>query len=164
MSALASGACHVATTTGARPTDAGSWGWRENEQYQWEAKGPRVGWLDDSALYLEPDAAYKAAHSMAVQGSGIEVGPTTIWKRLRETRALVVVGEARETLKVLRTIEGARRSVIALQRDACNTPLIETPDQPDQPDLWVGSGPKRRWDRVLGSGKPDQPDHNPISN
>lgn len=108
--ALTSGSAHVATAEGRRPENAGVWGWRENEMGQWEPKSMRIGWLDGDDLCLEPEAAYKAAQSMATDGSGIGVRQTTLWKRLNERGDLTATDKKRETLKVRRTIEGVKRA------------------------------------------------------
>ena len=108
--ALGSGSAHVATTEGICPEHAATYGWRNDATRGWEAKGPRVGWIDDETLYLEPDAAYKAAQSMATDGSEIAVSATTLWKRMDEAGYLGPRELSRQTLKVRRTIEGGRRA------------------------------------------------------
>jgi hypothetical protein len=43
-----------------------------NERTDWQAQGARVGWIDGAVdLYLDRDAAYRAAQSMAADGVGI---------------------------------------------------------------------------------------------
>ncbi|MFI5351356.1 MAG: hypothetical protein ACHQZS_00190 [Candidatus Binatales bacterium] len=163
-SALASGSAHVVTTEGGRPEHPGNWGWRENDLGGWEPKQMKIGWLDAEGLYLEPDAAYKAAHLMASGSSGIEVGQTALWKRLRDAGLLGPREASRETLKVRKMIDGERRSVIHLRRDAVGEVSVLLPDQPDQTDHVAAPAPNRsRW-QVLRSGKSDQTDHKLTTN
>ena len=162
--ALASGSAHVATTEGSRPVRAGPLGWRENGMNVWEAKGPRIGWIDDEGLYLEPDAAYKAAASMVAGDGGITIGATALWKRLNEARYLATIDETRQTLKVRRLIEGERRSVIHMFRAAYHGGPCEKPDQPDQPDHKQRATPGVGFWRCFWSGFEGSERKNPTTN
>lgn len=150
-SALASGGAHLQTVKGGTPERANRWGWRENGSGAWEAKGPCVGWICPEAIYLDPDAAYKAAQSMAAGDNRIEVGPVTLWKRLHEAGLLEIIDDARETLKPRRVVCGAKRSVIVLRKDA----LVQEPpnyvELPDTSDLQEKRGrPMGIWRRYMG--------------
>ncbi len=130
---------------GTRPHDRGAqsfwsdrWGWSYHRG-QWEPRGPLVGWLDADAgaLFLEPDAAYKAAAEMVPDGAGLP-SSRTLWKRVAEGGWLRRE-ESRETLKVRVTVAGQRRAVICLRKDALERASVELPDQPDQPDQHAGT-------------------------
>src|SRR4029077_18046961 len=92
-SAIGSGAAHIADRGGGAPEGLEqACGWRlvrigagVNERTDWQAQGARVGWIDGAVdLYLDRDAACRAAQSMAADGIGIEVSATTLSRRLRD--------------------------------------------------------------------------------
>ena len=90
----------------------------------------RIGWLDGDDLYLEPDAALSAAQRLARDaGDALVVTPRTLHRRLRERGYLASTDVKRETLKVRRTLEGARRDVLHLRAGSV---MRGKPDQPDQ--------------------------------
>jgi hypothetical protein len=135
--ALASGRCHVAGPDGAAPAAPAAWGWREVEigtgqfpKKQWQSQGRRVGWVDGSDLFLEPEAAYAEAQRLAgEQGDSLTVSASTLRRRLNEHGLLASTDAAREVLTIRRTLEGRRREVIHLQAASL---LRREPDQPDQ--------------------------------
>ena len=106
--AIASGRAHVAGVEGGVPAIGATledrvlnpigmaWGWRSDRAGLWEPQGQRVGWLDGDNLYLEPNASYAVAQTLARdQADGLPVGPRTMWKRLREERLLFIENEKR---------------------------------------------------------------------
>ena len=109
--AIVSGRAHLAATNGGRPDDAEAWGWRGGE-----VQGDCVGWLDGNDLYLQPDAAYRIAQTMASNGEGLTISAQVLWKRLNEAGLLASVDEKRQTNKIRRTINGKAESVIHLSR------------------------------------------------
>lgn len=133
-SAIASGEAHVASPTGGEPENPSAWGWREREigasgfeRQVWEPKGARIGWTDDTGLYLEPDAAYRCAVRM-VGDAGLGVGAVTLGKRLNERGFLKAHDGSRDTLKVRKTLEGRVHSVLHL--DASALSCGENPTNP----------------------------------
>ena len=126
--ALASGTAHLAGRDGGCPDSPGAWGWRENPSSQgplrssvWEPHGQRVGWVDGEAVYLMPDAAYRAVQAMSTSGGeGIHLSPTTLWRRLRERDALAACEANKRTLTVRRTLEGRNRPVLFLRPGLLN--------------------------------------------
>jgi len=150
--ALASGAAHAATAENTRPDNPDTWGWRANDNGVYEPKGPRIAWLPEEGVYLEPEAAYKAAAAMAADGVGLPVAPTTLWKRLSERGWLATVDERRETLKVRKQIGRERRAVIHLRHVQIVLGSPEIPDQPDQPDHKGAGGAMVGFWRRLWSG------------
>ena len=119
-SALSSGRAHVAAPDGERPLDAETaWGWRRDAYATWEPKGERVGWVDGEDLYLLPDAAYAAVQRLGQEiGDRIALTPPVLRKRLKERGILLTCETQRRMLTVRRTLEGQRREVLHLHRDA----------------------------------------------
>lgn len=120
-SAIASGRAHVASEDGTEPEAPRSWGWRERTvgtgdyvRDEWQPLGNQVGWLSEGQLYLEPDAAYKAAQGAATV-EGLSVQPRTLWKRLKEKGLLVRTDEKRKRNVVRETLQGVRREVLHLR-------------------------------------------------
>jgi hypothetical protein len=142
--ALGSGEAHIAGPDGAAPTTPEAWGWRSNtrtafaDDLEWWPKGTRIGWLDGTNLYLEPEASYAAAQEMARKG-GDSIGVTsqTLRKRLKEHGLLASVDAKRETLTVRRTLEGKQRDVLHLISSQLAPPA---PDEPDNSAI-DSSGP-----------------------
>jgi hypothetical protein len=143
--AIASGRAHLASPAGGEPMTPQAYGWRPvtvgTGPYvtsDWNPEGRRIGWLDDKDLYLEPEAAFAEAQSLAVQqGEALSVSPQTPRKRLHERRLLASTGkeaEGRETLIVRRTIEGSRRDVLHLHASSLALHKQQESDQPDQND------------------------------
>ena len=73
--AIASGRAHAASADGSRPANAEAWGWRPNGS-EWQSQGRRVGWIEGSDLFLEPEAAYAEGQEMARhQGDSLPISP-----------------------------------------------------------------------------------------
>jgi hypothetical protein len=174
--ALTSFQAHVAMTDGQRPDECGVLGWKEHYegvwptgQSEWQAQGPRVGWIDGEQLYLTPDAAVQAVQRVG-QGSAnpIAVSLQTLGKRLRESGLLASVDRARETIKVRRVCEGQQQEVWHLHIDSL-FPRSE-PDKPDKPDIDPKWQPGEREEPQKAATKPDiatgktrQPDSHPTA-
>lgn len=149
-SAIASGRAHVASGDGNRPKSPEVWGWRRRGESagkardEWQAHGERVGWLRDDDLYLEPDAAYKAAEGMAMD-DGLSITPRTLWKRMSERGLLASQDSTRKTLRIRVTLAGARRTVLHLKGSTLLSRELAQPDQaPPKPRVsgvcgWAGS-------------------------
>jgi Domain of unknown function (DUF3854)/Domain of unknown function (DUF927) len=120
--AIASGRAHVAALDGSHPREPGAWGWRERvvgageyTREEWQPQGRRVGWIEKSELYLEPEASYAEAQALArEQGESLTVSPQTLRKRLREKGLLASIDQARQTLTVRRVIQEHTKSVLHL--------------------------------------------------
>ena len=132
--AIASGRAHLASPLGLAPSNPDAWGWRLDGANSRHPLGDRIGWVDGSDVYLEPDASYAAVQRLATaQGDSLTVQPRTLHKRLHE-RGLLVTTEtgARGTLTVRKMMEGRqRRPVLHLRAGH----LAQKPDQSAQPDL-----------------------------
>ena len=118
----------------------GRWGWRQQEvgretiSVVWRSSGDHVGWIEDDALYLDPEAAYAAAKRFA-DGGGFGVTLPTLTRRLKERGLLLSSDGDRATVKKI--FDGQRRRVLHLSIDA----------------LWPSDdGPP--------AGEPGQPGHN----
>jgi hypothetical protein len=134
--ALASGRAHCAGPDGSAPGGAESeaWGWRR-EGGSWQPMGRRIGWIDGTALYLEPDAAHAEAQELArQQGDTLPLSPRTLWRRLQERGFLVERDVARKRYTVRRYLSCVRRQVLFLRPDAlsmCAGPSQPSPSAPD---------------------------------
>ena len=139
-STLGSGNAHVAGVNGLEPVEPMAWGWREktigagaSERTEWQPQGHRIGWIDGDSLYLDPDASYKCAQSMAGNGESISVSARTLRKRLHE-RGLLIIERSRQTLTVRRKLEGRQRSVLYLRKDILQGYIPTEPDISDNSD------------------------------
>jgi hypothetical protein len=131
---VASGGAHLATLAGDVPKNGKAWGWRLNisadGDERWQPQGPRIGWFDDAAIYLEPSASYAAAQRLAQQGGeSLAVSEVRLWKTLNERGHLLSTEPARRSLKVRRTIEGASRHVLQVGHG-----FFEIPESPLSPN------------------------------
>lgn len=120
-SAVASGAAHLANPDGEEPADPQAWGWRkytigagENIREEWRPQGHRIGWVDGQDVYLDPDAALRAAQEVArASGDGLAISTRTLGKRLREAGLLLAVDlQGHNTCR--KQVEGRRARVWAL--------------------------------------------------
>jgi DNA primase len=123
-SAISSGQGHFASRHEPQPPpNAESAGWRVDPM---QAGGPlkplgdRLGWVDGDSLYLEPDAAFKAAQGMASESEGIPISVITLGKRLREHGYLASTEQDRGHMTVRVTIGGKRLSLLHLRLDVFN--------------------------------------------
>jgi hypothetical protein len=143
ISVIASGRGHLAAINGGKPADAERWGWEESSGYGGEqqqtmrAKGKKIGWVTDSEVFLDPDSSFAAIQEMAhSQGDAFPIAQRPLHKRLSERGLLASTGaaEGRETIKVRREIEGARRAVLHLRINILLEGLspYKKPDPPDQ--------------------------------
>jgi hypothetical protein len=121
--AIAAGHAHVADakTLQAPTQDSEYWGWREktigtgdNVQEERQPCGACVGWLHETRLYLEPEAAFHAVQRFAEgQQAPLPITQRTLWKRMREQGMLVTqpsqaqntvsrrIGPKQKTIRVL---------------------------------------------------------------
>jgi hypothetical protein len=78
------------------------------------AKGPRIGWVDDNLVYLDPAAAYAAAEQMAERNrTGIGISPNALWRMLGEKGWLAHTDKDRNLYKA--TIGGEQQRVICVK-------------------------------------------------
>jgi hypothetical protein len=87
---------------------------RYKNHYGQSTNGLMVGWIDSDNVYLDPDAAYKAAREMSVDGSGASISVETLKRRLKDQGLLAStdLDTKRRSVCVRRTIEGRRREVL----------------------------------------------------
>jgi len=118
-SALGAGTAHVAALNGGPPADSERWGWRDfGTAGELRPLGPCVGWVHEDDLYLDANAAYRAAISMA----GDDQPGVTIHmlKKLLHDKGLLksVEHENRQTRYEVRvTAGGSRRRRLHLSAD-----------------------------------------------
>jgi len=119
--AIATGKAHVATKEGGEPDDAAAWGWQED----WKAEttrgqisgyrccGTRVGWIDGSDVFLEPESSFLVAQTLARgQGSSLPITARTLHKRLHDHGFLASCDSARQTLTIRRIVEKRKIAVL----------------------------------------------------
>jgi hypothetical protein len=94
---VASGRAHLAAATmaGGMPGDPARWGWAEDvtgDLPVHRERGELLGWTDGTDVYLQPDAAFKAARQFA-EGSGghLGMGKRVLHKSLHERELLASV-------------------------------------------------------------------------
>jgi hypothetical protein len=145
--AIASGRAHCAAPNGDTPENPKAWGWREREiptggdsRLEYQPQGTRIGWIEGTELYLEPEASYAAAQDLArVQGDSLPVSAPTLRRRLNE-RGLLVSHEQGKLL-TRRTVHGERRSVLHLKVRAISQEQGESGEQGDDPEKHGDSCP-----------------------
>ncbi len=123
--ALASGKAHVAGPDGNAPENQQAWGWRKRsmgdnylDQGEWVPQGARIGWVEGTNLYLQPEATYRAAEVMAGERESLGLSSTTLWKRLDERHILASRDSTRRRLTIRKTLEGSRHEVLHLDASA----------------------------------------------
>jgi hypothetical protein len=118
MSAIDSGAAHIAHVQGNEPPEnAITWGWRRKgggsgvKEYQ--PMGSKISWVLGQNVYLEPEAAYAEIQNLArAQGTSFPVTAHMLWKRLAEKRLLASIDPDHNAIR--RRINGKRPRVIHL--------------------------------------------------
>jgi hypothetical protein len=164
--AIASGHAHVAGPLGDRPDAPRVWGWRavsvgtgQFERTDWQPQGRRVGWVEDGALYLEPEASYAVVQEIGRGGGdALAIGSRTLHKRLSDQGLLLSIESNRKTLTVRRVLEGSRRNVLHMN------PASLMPKATDQTahGAWTtgGNGQKRgQFDGQIPASEEQETDH-----
>jgi hypothetical protein len=132
-SVLSSGRGHVARTDGTTPThDPSAWGWRRLDEGEggWHEQGRRIGWIDGTNLFFDPDESFAAANRLAEeQGESLGLSPYTLYKNLKERRLLATTEKRRSTVRQI--IEGRRRYVLHLDASLL---AASDPSDPSDPD------------------------------
>ena len=78
--------------------------------------GALIGWYDDEAVYLQPDASYAEAQRLLRQaGRSLGVSARTLWRHMKALHMLAFTDDNRCTTK--RRIAGERRRVVAVRRE-----------------------------------------------
>ena len=145
-SALASGAAHLASDTGRAPESALEWGWRPQasgtsvlQDEELRPMGARIGWVDETGVFLDMDAALRAANQVAGDGGDrIAVSQRELAKRMME-RGLVVSrdGDAGRSTKRIWT-EGKLHRALHLRPEAIRGHHAGRAGGPAQPALDLG--------------------------
>jgi hypothetical protein len=150
----------VAAPDGQEPASPEAWGWRavtigvgENERTEWRPQGRRVGWVDGEDLYLEPNAAYRAAQAIGRDTSDpLCILSRTLHKRLKERGLLRSVETPH--LMVRKVLESRRQRVLHLDAEIlASYPPESGPTGPTGP-------PRQSSD---STGPQNGPDYGPLS-
>jgi hypothetical protein len=115
QAALKCGRAHVADRQGRAPEQAERWGWQRTPTGRaWVGLGTRIGWVTRNELFLEPEASYQVAQSLA-GAERLPVSEQTLRHRLKERGLLASTDVGRQMLMVRRTLEGCPRQVLHLK-------------------------------------------------
>ena len=121
--AVAGGKAHLANRYGDAPDNAVAHGWRiikpESDDYDalWGPQGDLIGWVDGDALYLNMDAAYKAAQQMGRESNDtLATSTSQLAKRLVEKGMVQSSEGSRKTPYVRKTLSGSSKKVLHLDK------------------------------------------------
>jgi hypothetical protein len=141
QSALSMCRAHMANKDGNQPYHYGALGWKmigTGEYQKLDGQGPRIGWLDDDCVYLDPKAALSVIKPLSSQiGNYLGSSERAISKALQEANMLAKYEAGRTTTKV--TVEGRRKPLLCLPLNLFieedETPPKETIQPPEQDDF-----------------------------
>ncbi|MBL8696379.1 MAG: DUF927 domain-containing protein [Planctomycetes bacterium] len=121
QSALRSGSCHIRTIEGATPENALALGWERDPSSSMgdtlRTRGNCVGWVEESDLYLDLNAALSVAQRMAGDVDRIGATVNTLAKRLAERGYLLVPETNKNRLQSRKCIAGKRQSLYRFKLD-----------------------------------------------
>ena len=141
--AISSGRAHVASSTHDQaPEKPEAMGWQvvalgSGGEPIWRGQGRRIGWVKDNLIYLEQEAAYAEAQSLAsAQHGALAMTKETLWKRLFDAGKIAVHDEGKNTQR-LSTAQGRKRTICLHLAEVVD---VSDPDQskaaaPEQEDL-----------------------------
>lgn len=136
-SAVSGGSAHLEGSKGGLPqVNPEAYGWREtttivnnNQVKDHRPFGKRVGWVDDSGVYLDMEVAFGVAQSLASsQGNTIAIGPKTLQKRMAN-KGVIVSSESGVNTKRI-TLAGTRVRVLHVPREALHPGITAKPELP----------------------------------
>ncbi len=116
---LAGGRGHLCTPSGEAPSDFTVWGWRQvesddGEQSWTRPQGEKLGWVDETCLYLIPSAAHRlVAKAVGERGESFLVSERALHEALERGRYLVPGTKGRRHNK---QAEGRVHNVVQLDR------------------------------------------------
>lgn len=110
-------AAHAKSKQGGIPTNALSLGWTQVGTEDYKPHGQRIAWEDqqDKILYVDAQAGYDALRRF--QRNAITLTRPTLYKRLREAGYLKMTDTTRQRNTVRATLDGAVRTVLAIDLD-----------------------------------------------
>lgn len=117
-SALASGKAHLANPKGKAPSDPAAWGWRSVKAgalEDWHPAGERVGWIEDSDLFIEVTAGLRVANAQVGDGERLSISERMLGKQLHEAKFLASNDLKENSYTVRGTFEGRRRRVLHMR-------------------------------------------------
>jgi hypothetical protein len=140
--AILAGRAHVTAADGSAPPDPSACGWRADSSTSstFEPRGDRVGWIVENDLYLDPDASFAVAQSLArTQGNNLGVTKETLWRRLREGGLLASAETSRGRNLVRKTVGKSRVYVLHVVRSRFMPSVVDSgPSGPEEPALLGG--------------------------
>jgi hypothetical protein len=112
--AIASGDAHIATLEGTMPSDARSWGWRD----QWTPQGKLIGWVEGNDVYLLPDAALQIVQRWGESaGEPLHISKRMLGKGLKARGLLASYDKGRGKNTTRKVVKKARHDVYHLRAE-----------------------------------------------
>jgi hypothetical protein len=169
VSAVASGEAHIADQEGSQPHEPRLWGWREHTvgtgdhiREEWQSQGKRIGWVQGDDLYLNPEASFSMAQTLAnKQGDALPVTPQTLRARLKEGHYLASWDTKRERNTIRRVVEGREMQVLHLQTKVLTRDSLSPSPGPSKPSSQSESSQSgENLNQKPSSEDPNRPDDN----
>ena len=121
-SAIAGGRAHVLDARGDRPVNSAAHGWRiarsetDDAEAVWGPGGDMIGWVVGEDLYLNMEAAYRAAQQMGREsGDVLATGVSQLAKRLVD-KGLAKTEASRKSPYIRKTLSGSVKPVLHLAK------------------------------------------------
>ena len=134
-SAISTARVHLAGIEDDRqPENPAVCGWRMEligNNKEWRPRGPRIGWIDEKYVYLDPSAALAEAQKYAKeQDQSLPITERTLSRMLSESGVLAARSESRETFTVRKKIHGSRLPVLWILHETLGVGVDDLPDLP----------------------------------
>ena len=141
QSSLSMCRAHMADKDGNQPYHCTALGWKmigTGDHEKLDGQGPRIGWVVDDCVYLDPKAALSVIKPLSSQiGNYLGSSERAISKALQEANMLAKYEAGRTTTKV--TVEGRRKPLLCLPLslfiEEDETPPKETIQAPEQDNI-----------------------------
>jgi len=141
ISAITSGEAHIADQEGSQPEEPRLWGWREHTvgtgdhiREEWQSQGKRIGWVQGDDLYLNPEASFSMAQTLANrQGDPLPVTPQTLRTQLKEGGYLASWDTKRQRNTIRRVVEGREMQVLHLRTKVLTQDSLSPSPEPSKP-------------------------------
>ncbi|MCC7169648.1 MAG: DUF3854 domain-containing protein [Planctomycetes bacterium] len=163
-SAISSGHAHVADVQGGQPKgNVAAFGWRapsDSAAGELRAMGIRCGWLEGDDLYLDPDAAIKAANMCASDTEHVSLTPRMLSKHLEGRGLLRELGRSRKRLLVRKQIQGARAEVLHVSVSLLGVTSPSSQTSPDDDESDAEDAPEPVSGTFVGDVRADGDDAN----
>ena len=134
--AFAGHRAHLTNTKHQVPSEASSWGWK-NDNGVYFPKGVKIGFVKDNELCLEPENAFAVVQMMARdQGKPFFTSKETVWKRLAERKLIKTsTAEGKNTIKVQISTNSRPRLLVFPDKESLrpSSAFESAPEAPEAP-------------------------------